>query len=102
MNALMQSQKPVVPEREQTKGAPSYGNRSAYQTTILPGGKIEISAPELLSGMQADVFVVIEGEEPVKKRHALDIISEFRGHGVFKTAEEVDAYIREERDLWDS
>jgi hypothetical protein len=72
------------------------------KTTILPGGKIEISAPELPPGKQVDVFVVVEGEEPTKKRHALDIISEFRGHGVFKTAEEVDAYIREERDSWDS
>lgn len=71
------------------------------KTTILPGGKIEISAPELPSGMQADVFVVIEREEPPKKRHALDIISEFQGHGIFKTAEEVDAYIREERDSWE-
>ncbi len=77
-------------------------NAVHIKTTILPGGKIEISAPELPSGKQADVFVVIEGEEPTKKRHALDIISEFRGHGVFKTPEEVDAYIREERDSWES
>lgn len=76
-------------------------NAVHIKTTILPGGKIEISAPELPAGEQADVFVVIEREEPTKKRHALDIISEFRGHGVFKTPEEVDAYIREERDSWE-
>jgi hypothetical protein len=76
-------------------------NAVHIKTTILPGGKIEISAPELPSGKQADVFVVIEGEEPTKKRHALDILAEFPGHRLFQTAEEVDAYIREERDSWE-
>ncbi len=71
------------------------------QTVVLPGGKIEVSAPELVPGQRATVFVVLE-EEPAKKRPALDIIAGFKGHGVFKTAEEVDAYIREERDSWDS
>jgi len=71
------------------------------QTVVLPGGKIEVSAPELIAGQRATVFVVLE-ETPVEKSHALDIISGFKGHGVFKTVEEVDAYIREERDSWDS
>lgn len=72
------------------------------KTTILPGGKIEISAPELPPGKQVDVFVVVEGEEPTKKRRALDILEKAPGHRLFQTAEEVDAYIREERDSWDS
>ena len=44
------------------------------QTTILPGGKIEVSAPELPPGKRANVFVVIEDEEPQEKRHVLDMI----------------------------
>ena len=76
-------------------------NAVHIKTTILPGGKIEISAPELPSGKQADVFVVIESEEPAKKRRALDILAEAPGHRLFQTAEEVDAYIREERDSWE-
>ncbi|HEY7349527.1 MAG TPA: hypothetical protein VH599_14520 [Ktedonobacterales bacterium] len=71
------------------------------KTTVLPGGKIEISAPELPPGKQANVFVVIEDEEPKEKRHVLDILSTVPGHRVFQTAEEVDAYIREERDSWE-
>lgn len=71
------------------------------KTTILPGGKIEVSAPELPPGKRANIFVVIEDEEPQQKRHALDIIETFPGHRVFQTAEEVDAYIREERDSWE-
>lgn len=76
-------------------------NAVHIKTTILPGGKIEISAPELPSGKQADVFVVIEGKEPAKQRRALDILAEAPGHRLFQTAEEVDAYIREERDSWE-
>ncbi|MGH2593275.1 MAG: hypothetical protein ACRDGG_07160 [Anaerolineae bacterium] len=70
------------------------------ETTILPGGRIEISAPELIPGRPARVFVIVE-EEQVEKRFAVDILAEAPGHRLFKTAEEVDAYIREERDSWE-
>jgi len=70
------------------------------KTTILPGGRIEISAPELVPGQQAQVFVIVE-EARVEKRSAVDILAEALGHRLFKTAEEVDAYIREERDSWE-
>ncbi len=35
-------------------------------TTILPGGKIEISSPELVSGQTATIVVRVE-ESPVEK-----------------------------------
>jgi hypothetical protein len=72
------------------------------KTTVQPGGKIEISAPELAEGQQVNVFVVVEeAEETTRKRPVLEVIAEFTGHRLFKTAEEVDAYIREERDSWE-
>jgi hypothetical protein len=72
------------------------------KTTVQPGGKIEIIAPELTEGEQVSVFVVVEKEkQPEKKRGVLDILAEFPGHLMFQTAEEVDAYIREERDSWE-
>ena len=71
------------------------------QTTILPGGKIEVSAPELPPGKRANVFVVIEDEEPQEKRPVREVLANLSGHRLFQTAEEVDAYIREERDSWE-
>lgn len=71
--------------------------------TVQPDGKIEITAPELQPGQQ--VNITIEAEEPpsaAQKRRAADILAEAPGHQLFQTAEEVDAYIREERDSWDS
>src|SRR5215469_12388952 len=37
-----------------------------------------------------------------EKRHALDILAELPGHQAFQTAEEVDRYVREERESWES
>jgi hypothetical protein len=71
------------------------------KTTVQPGGKIEVSSPELPEGKHVSVFVVVEEEEPSEKPHVLDIIPRFQGHRVFKTAEEVDEYIREERASWE-
>jgi hypothetical protein len=35
------------------------------------------------------------------KRSALDILRESPGHRIFKTAADVDTYLKEERDAWD-
>ncbi len=70
-------------------------------TTVLPGGKIEITSPELRAGQIATVTITIQPADTTPQRHALDILEELPGHLIFQTAEEVDAYIREERDSWD-
>jgi hypothetical protein len=72
------------------------------KTTILAGGKIEISDPQLQSGDTVEVIVLLPEAQNITKRSALDILAEAPGRRLFKTAEEVDAYIREERDSWDS
>ncbi len=80
-------------------------NALHIKATVQPGGKIEIISPELPEGEQVNIFVVVEAEErtgePPKKRRARDILAEAPGHLLFKTAEEVDAYMREERDSWE-
>jgi hypothetical protein len=71
-------------------------------TTVLPGGKIEISAPELTPGQYVTVIVKIPElqletrtiEEHLARAH-------YDGGELFSTAEEVDSYIREERNSWD-
>lgn len=77
---------------------------AAYHTTttVLPGHKIEITAPELPEGQQVQV-VVISPPASVKKSgpSALDIIESLKGHRLFQSPEEVDRYINEERDSWE-
>jgi hypothetical protein len=72
------------------------------KTTVLPGGRIEVSAPELVEGQQATVFVVLEEKVQEPKRTLSEILRDYPGGQLFKTAADVDAYIRAERDSWDS
>ncbi len=72
------------------------------KTTILPAGRIEISDPHLPSGEAVEVIVLIPEALTSSARSALDILAETPGQRLFKTAEEVDAYLRDERASWDS
>ena len=71
-------------------------------TTILPGGKIELSSPEFVAGQQATVLVKIEDEQPHKYTVSQHLArANYHGGRLFTTADEVDAYIREQRDTWE-
>ncbi|MEE9295983.1 MAG: hypothetical protein V3W34_13605 [Phycisphaerae bacterium] len=70
------------------------------RTTVQPGGKIEISDPGLPVGHTVEVTIrLMEGMSG--RRSVLDILAECPGGVLFKTAEQVDAYIRQERASWD-
>jgi hypothetical protein len=74
------------------------------ETVVGEDGAIQIRAPELVPGQR--VIVTVEATEtteeaPAEKRHVIEIIADLPGHRPFKPAEEVDQYIREERDSWD-
>lgn len=71
-----------------------------FMTTVQPRGRIEVLAPDLPTGQEVEVTVSIPSNNP-QKRSVLDILAEVPGHQLFKTAAEVDEYIREERDSWD-
>ena len=71
------------------------------KTVVLPGGRIEISTPELIPGQQAIVVVTVEDKKPDEQRHVIDILTTLPGHQLFHSAEEVDAYIQKERDSWE-
>ena len=67
---------------------------------VQPDGTISLSIPELVPGQH--VRVTIEPEQaPAQPLRAIDVINSMPGHLEFQTAEEVDAYINEERDSWD-
>lgn len=71
------------------------------KTKVLPGGKIEISAPELIAGQEATIVVTVEDYKLNGQGHVIDLLKNIAGHQLFSTAEDVDAYIREERESWD-
>ena len=69
------------------------------RTTVQSGGKVEIVSPELEAGQTVDVVVV--RSSPAERRSAVDILAEAPGQRLFKTAKDVDEYIKEERASWD-
>lgn len=71
------------------------------EATVAPDGQIHISVPGLAPGQRVRVSIEPGEAPPAEKRHAADILAEMPGHRLFKTAEEVDTYINEERDSWD-
>lgn len=76
-------------------------NEIRQKAIAQPGGVIEICSPELPSGATVEVIILIKSyptNEPEKS------LTSFIGaaKGSFATPEEVDQFIRQERDLWES
>jgi hypothetical protein len=71
------------------------------RTSVLPGSRVEITVPDLREGDPIDVFLVFPTPSNGPQQSALEIIESLRGHRLFRTPEDVDRYIKEERDSWD-
>ncbi|CUS05009.2 conserved protein of unknown function [Candidatus Promineifilum breve] len=64
-------------------------------------GQIAITDPALHVGEEVEVLILLPEHSPEPKLSLLDVLNSAGDHRLFKTAEEVDQYIREERDSWD-
>lgn len=68
---------------------------------VQPGGKIQIEDGQLPAGQTVEVIVLLPPPHTLPRRSIVDVLAEAPGHLAFQTAEEVDAYLREERDSWE-
>ncbi len=68
------------------------------KTTVQAGGKVEFASPELEAGQTVDVVVLRESSE--KGRSIMDILNSGPERRLFQTAEEVRAYLEEEKASW--
>jgi antitoxin component of MazEF toxin-antitoxin module len=73
-------------------------------TQVLPGQKIEIQVPDAAIGDTVDVFVILsEKQKPESKRRSvLDLIEQIRSKQQFRSAEDIDKQLQEERESWDN
>jgi hypothetical protein len=82
--------------------------QTALKTTtkVLAGGKVEIIAPQLPANEVVEVIIVFPGPQEALaetvKRSAIDILREAPGHRIFQTVADVDTYLAEEHNAWDS
>ncbi|MEH1904683.1 MAG: hypothetical protein V7L04_25585 [Nostoc sp.] len=74
-------------------------NGLRQQAIVKPGGVVEISSPELPAGVTVEVIVLIESPPKYSEKPLTSFIGSARGS--FATTEEVDNFIRQERDAWE-
>jgi hypothetical protein len=71
------------------------------ETTVLPGNRLEVTAPELPEGARVEVIVVLAEQQP-RRMSMLEFLETLPPSPLlFKTAEDVNRYLQEERDSWD-
>ena len=72
------------------------------QTTVLPGKRIEVTAPELHEGARVEVIVVLPEVPAARFGSALEFLESLPpGPRAFKTWELCEQHLREERDSWE-
>ena len=72
-------------------------------TTVQPGGVIQITTDRLSAGVRAEVIVLVEetsSVDPVMFPTMRSLIGAARGS--FKSAAEIDTFLRSERDAWEN
>jgi hypothetical protein len=70
------------------------------EATVLPGHRLEVSDPELPEGVQVEIIVVLPACPP-RRPSMLDFLAGLpQGPLLFRTPEEANRYLQEERDSW--
>ena len=67
---------------------------------VRPGGKLEIVSDELEPGQTVHVVVLHESTD-TGSRSIMDILNSGPEHRLFQTADEVKAYLDDEKASWD-
>jgi hypothetical protein len=77
--------------------------QAAYHTTttILPGNKIEVELPEGTIGEAIEVIILLPSKPIQTKRSVLDILADAKKIPPYRTPEEIDRDLQEERNSWD-
>ena len=75
-------------------------NELKQKAIVQPGGIIEIRSPELPIGATVEVIVLLNSPPNNFDKSLTSFIGAAKGN--FATPEEVDQFIRQERDTWES
>ena len=71
-------------------------------TKVLPGNKIEITAPELAEGTDVEVFLVLSAPPEPRLRSVLEFLDSLpAGPRSSKTWTEIEQHMQEERNSWE-
>jgi len=72
------------------------------EATVLPGHRLEISAPELPEGAKVEVIIVLPEAPKKQSLSMLEFLESLPpGPRAFPTWEEYERHLREEKDSWE-
>ena len=72
------------------------------ETTVLPGHRLEVSAPELPEGAKVEVIVILPEKPKPQFGSALEFLESLPpGPRAFPTWDEYEQHLREEKDAWE-
>jgi hypothetical protein len=72
------------------------------ETTVLPGHRLELTAPGLPEGSRVEVTVVLSKAQSPHFNSALEFLDSLpAGPHAFTTWQEYERHLQEERDSWD-
>ena len=72
------------------------------ETTVLPGHRLELSAPELPEGAKVEVIIVLPDQTKPHRISMLEFLELLPpGPRAFPTWDEYERHLREEKDSWE-
>ena len=72
------------------------------ETTILPGHRLEVSAPELPEGARVEVIVILPTTTSPPRQPMLEFLKSLPpGPRAFPTWDEYERHLQEEKDAWE-
>jgi hypothetical protein len=72
------------------------------ETTVLPGHRLEITAPELPEGARVEVIVLLPDKPQPRRLSMLEFVKALPpGPRAFPTWEEYERHLQEEKDAWE-
>jgi hypothetical protein len=71
-------------------------------TKVLLGGKVELQLPPDSVGDEIEIFVVLPEKKKTAPQSVLDFFEDIHRQGPFRTGEEIDRDLQEERNSWDN
>ena len=72
------------------------------ETTVLPGHRLEISAPELPEGARVEVVGVLPEKPQPRRMSMLEFVESLPpGSRAFPTWEDYEKHLQQEKDAWE-
>jgi len=67
------------------------------QTRVKDKGKLNIEMPQLIPGEDVEVLIIFPSSAAGESPSVMDVLEQASGQRIFKTVDEVDRYLQDER-----